>query len=481
MKADGKVFLKVVVLATIVLLLINEVPASIAEEDTISASIPLGLEISASLKEVIIQHKEAISSYIMEVKTLTPKAVDERLRLIEGYHQQLKQRISLMNQERDNLLRKLLNRTISPQEFSLEMRRIRIEAYGLSILSDRLGYRLGELGRSLSENLTIIADELVETNKLFSEHVREITEQIKEELNIGIYKLSVENITDCRRLQSMSNILSKAISRLEESREKLIERIDNLRSNISKIDESLQQFPSITGGCLELLGNLTLRLDRLEKEIFNLNETRSESLRKLSQLHEELNQFTQRQQEISQAIDDLENQYQRMNTERRELEGRLKTNIGGDKERERIRERLQELFKEMDKLNERRREFNELMNEVRNRIEKHLKAIEELKNATQRFMEEISKRIREREETLRIIKEIREKCSGENKTIIRMYITKTLLEKRLEFLERELERIEMKTGILSNWLNEINDRIARFCQQTTEEKTARTEILKAPS
>ena len=471
MKADKEVFLKVVVLATMVLLLINTTPASIAEEDTTSANIPLGLEMSASLKEVIIQHKEAISSYIMDVKTLTSKTVDERLRLIEEYHQQLKQRISLMNQERDNLLRKLLNRTISPQEFSLEMRRIRIEAYGLSILSDKLGYRLGELGRSLSENLIILADELVETNKLFSEHVREITEQIKEELNIGIYKLSVGNITDCRKLQSISNILSKEISRLEEFREKLVERVDNLRSNISKIDESLQQFSSITSGCLELLRNLTLRLDRLEKEIFNLNKTRSGSLRKLTQLHEELNQFTQREQEIRQAIVDLENQYQRMSTERRELEGRLNTNIGGDKERERIRERLQELFSEMDKLNERRREFNELMNEVRNRIERHLKAIEELKNATRRFMEEISRKIREREEMLRIIKEIKEKCSGENKTIIRMYITKTLLEKRLEFLERELKRIEMKMEILSNWLNEINDRIARFCQQTTEEKT----------
>ena len=243
-----------------------------------------------------------------------------------------------------------------------------------------------------------------------------------------------------------------------------------MESNISKIDESLQQSSSITSRCLELLGNLTLRLDRLEKEIFNLNKTRSESLRKLSQLHEELNQFTQRQQEIRQAINDLENQYQRMSNERRELEGRLNTNIGGDKERERIRERLQELFREMDKLNERRREFNELMNEVRNRIERHHKAIEELKNAAQRFMEEINRRVREREEILKVIKEIKEKCSGENKTIIRMYITKTLLEKRLEFSERELERIEMKIGILSNWLSEVNDRIARFCQQATEEK-----------
>jgi len=470
MKVDGEVFLKIVVLVAIMLLIINGVPASIAEEDTTSSNIPLGLEISASLKEVIMQHKEAISSYIMEVKTLTSKSVDERLRLIEEYHQQLKQRISLMNQERDNLLRKLLNRTISPQEFSLEMRRIRIEAYELSILSDKLGYRLGELGRSLSENLTIVADELTETNKIFSEHVREMTEQVKEELKIGIYKLSVGNITDCRKLQSISNTLSRAISRLEGFREKLVERIDNLRSNISKIDESLHQFPSITSGCLELLRNLTLRLDMLEREIFNLNKTRSESLRRLSQLHEELNQFTQREQEIRQAINDLENQYQRMSNEKRELEGRLNTNIGRDKERERIRERLQELFREMDKLNERRREFNELMNEVRNRIERHLKAIEELRNATQRFMEEISKRVRERGEMLKIIKEIKEKCSSENKTITRMYITKTLLEKRLEFSERELERIEMKIEILSNWLSEVNDRIARFCQQATEEK-----------
>jgi chromosome segregation ATPase len=470
MKAGGEVFLKAVVLATILLFLAKPVPAIIAEEDTTSTSIPLGLEISASLKEVIIQHKEAISSYIMEIKTLTSKAVDERLRLIEEYHQQLKQRINLMNQERENLLRKLLNGTISPQEFSLEIRRIRIEAYGLSMLSDKLGRRLGEIGRSLSENLTTIADELVETNKLFSEQMRETIEQIKEELGIGTYRLGIGNTTDCKKLQSISNMLSKAKSRLEELREKLIEKIGNLRSNISRIDESLQQSPLVAGGCKELLKNLTLRLDILEKEIFNLNKTRSESLQKLSQLHEELNKFRQRQQEINQTINELENQLQRMDTERRELEGRLNANIGGDKEREKIRGRLQELFKEIDKLNERRREFNELMNEVRNRIEKHLKAIEELRNATQRFMEEIGKKIREREEVSRIIRELKEKCSGGNKTVIKTYITKSLLEKKLEFSEKELERLEMKIEILSNWLNETNDRISQFCQQTTQEK-----------
>ncbi|MCL7402373.1 MAG: hypothetical protein LZ168_06275, partial [Thaumarchaeota archaeon] len=257
MKAGGEVFLKAVVLATILLFLAKPVPATIAEEDTTSTSIPLGLEISASLKELIIQHKEAISSYIMEIKTLTSKAVDERLRLIEEYHQQFKQRINLMNQERENLLRKLLNGTISPQEFSLEIRRIRIEAYGLSMLSDKLGRRLGEIGRSLSENLTTIADELVETNKLFSEQMRETIEQIKEELGIGTYRLGIGNTTDCKKLQSISNMLSKAKSRLEELREKLIEKIGNLRSNISRIDESLQQSPLVAGGCKELLKNLT--------------------------------------------------------------------------------------------------------------------------------------------------------------------------------------------------------------------------------
>jgi chromosome segregation ATPase len=129
-------------------------------------------------------------------------------------------------------------------------------------------------------------------------------------------------------------MLSKAKSRLEELREKLIEKIGNLRSNISRIDESLQQSPLVAGGCKELLKNLTLRLDILEKEIFNLNKTRSESLQKLSQLHEELNKFRQRQQEINQTINELENQLQRMDTERRELEGRLNANIGGGKERE---------------------------------------------------------------------------------------------------------------------------------------------------
>lgn len=471
MKAVREILLRIGVLSVIVVLLSSPLSSVVAEEEP-PTSVPLGLEISASLKEIIIQHREAISSYIMEIKTYSMEAAQERLRVIDEYHQRLKQRIQLMNQERENLLGKLMNGTISPQEFSLEMRRVRMEAYALTMFSEKLGRKLGEIGRNLSENLTLIADEIVEVNKFFSDQLKAIHQQIREELSIGVYKQYVWNVTDCRKLQSISDMLSRAISRLEEAKNKLIEKIENLKNNISAINESLQQSSPTSSECLELLNNLTARLDKLEKEIFDLNKTRSWSMQKLNQLHEELSQFTRRQEEVERRIDELENQYRAMVNERRELENRLNVKGEGSKEREKVRERLQELLKEMDKSDKTRRQCNELLNEIRNRIEKHLKAIEELRNATQRFSEEIRKKIREHGEVSKIIRELKEKCGVvENRTVLKMYVEKSILEKRLEFLENTLKKIEMKIEMLSNWLREVDEKIAEFCRQSTGEKT----------
>ncbi len=456
----------------VLILIANTVFVSVAaQQEGEPSSILLGLEISATLKEIIMQHKEAISSHIMEIKLMTSRNDESRLQLIDQYHQQLRQRIELMNRDRDQLLSMLRNGSISPQEFTLEMRRLRIESHSLKLLSDRIGYRLGELGKHLSQNLSLAAEELVEANQYFSEQMREIHEQIKEELNIGIYRGDLRNLTDCNRIREVSNVLNKLISRLEVFKERLSNRIQELKQNISMINESLQLPSPLSSQCLELLNNLTARLNRIEDEIFNLNMSRAESLKKLNQLDQELNKHIAKKEQMQKRIDELETQYQRMNNERKELENNLNSDKNGERERQRIRERLQELFREMERINEERRECNELMNEIRNRIENNLKAIEELKNATQRFMEQIRMRIRERERLLEIIREIKEKCGREDRTIIKKYITLSFLEKKLEFLEKEYQRIETKIEILSNWLNEVNEKISKNCQQSIREKS----------
>jgi len=48
-----------------------------------------------------------------------------------------------------------------------------------------------------------------------------------------------------------------------------------------------------------------------------------------------------------------------------------------------------------------------------------------------------------------------------------MNITKHLMEKKLEFLEKELRRVEMKIEMLTQWRREISDRIAQLCKQPT--------------
>jgi len=466
MKAVREILFRISALSIIVTLLVSPMSSVIAEEEP-PIKIPLGLEMSASLKEIIMQHKEAIHLYIMEARTRNMIASQERLRLIDEYHQQLRQRIQLMNQERDNLLEKLQNGTISPQEFSLEIRRLMAESRILAIFSEKLGHKISDIGKNLSQDLTHVADEIVEANMLFSDQLKEMHQQIREELIMGMYTHDIWNVTNCTKLQSISSALNKALSRLEEARNKLMEKIENLRNNISAIDESIQQSSPNSSDCLELLSNLTARLDGLRKEIFYLNKTKSESMKKLSRLREDLNQFTGRLEELEKRINELESQYRALNSEKRELENKLNLKGEESKERERVRERLQELLREMNKLNTTRRQCNEIMNEIRNMIEKHLKVIEELRNATQRFQEEIRKKIREREELLKIVEEVREKCDAENRTVVKMYIKKSLLERMLKFLESELKKIELKIKILSNWLREVDEKIAEFCQQPT--------------
>lgn len=434
-------------------------------------NIPIGLEISARLKEAIIQHKEAISSYIMEAKIAFSKTDEERLQIIDQYHQLLRQRIQLINQDRSNLLEMLRKGGISPEEFALQMRRLKSESYGLSLLSGKIGYRLGEIGKWLSENLTLAVEELVEANKYFSEYMKEMHEQIKEEISIGMYKANIRNLTECSKLKAFSNVLSKAITRLEELKERLSKKIEGLRDNVSEINKYLQQASPNSSQCIELLSNLTARLNRVEDDIFNLNRTRNELLKRLNQLNGELEQHIEKRGELEKKIKELENQYQRVNSERNELERSLNNKKIGESERQRVRERLQELLREMERTDKEKKECNELMNEVEERVENNLKAVGELKNATKRFMEEIRMKIREREKLLEIIRELRERCGGENRTMIKMYIIKSFLERKLEFLEKEYRGIEVKLEILSNWLSEVNHKIGRACQEATEEKT----------
>jgi hypothetical protein len=66
----------------------------------------------------------------------------------------------------------------------------------------------------------------------------------------------------------------------------------------------------------------------------------------------------------------------------------------------------------------------------------------------------------------KMIEELRE-CGRGNMTLAKMNIAKHLMEKKLEFLEKEFRRIETKIEILTQWRREISDMIAQLCKQPT--------------
>jgi len=460
MEAVGRTLVKLAIIVAATMLLANPVFLSVSSQEEPVVSTPPGLDLSASIMELIQQHKQAITTHIMGIKTLISKTGEERLKIIEEYHSSLKERLHSILDYRSMLLEGLRNGTITPQEFALEMRKLKAELQGLERFSEKLGWKLGELGRELAGNLKEIAERFIEENKLFAEEAKELHNQTMEELGIGLHMAAYRNTTKCDKLQALLKMLGRKISKLEELKEKILEKMEELKSRIAETNMSLEQTAT---PCLKLMENLTARLNRLREEISKLNITRNESLGRLKKLQEGLDELRKREEEVRKKINEVEDRYRRMEEERRELERSLNATMRGEV-RERIQNRLQEILREIDKLREERGRHNELLSKIREEIEKHHRMIEELKKNIQQIMEEVKEKVKEHGNISKMIEELRGKCGRGNMTLAKMNVAKHLMEKKLEFLEKELRRIEMKIEMLSDWRREISGRIAQLCK-----------------
>jgi chromosome segregation ATPase len=463
MEAVERMLVKLAIIVAAMMLLANPVFLSVSSQEEPVASTPPGLDLSASIMELIQQHKQAITAHIMDIKTLISKTGEERLEIIEEYHSSLREKIQSILDYRRILLEGLRNGTITPQEFALEMRKLKAELQGLGRFSEKLGWKLGELGRELAGNLKEIAERFIEENKLFAEEVRELHNQTMEELGISLHMAAYRNTTKCDKLQALLNMLDQKISKLEELKEKILEKMEELKSKIAETNRSLEQ--TVTP-CLELMENLTARLNKLKEEISKLNITRSESLGRLKKLQEGLDELRKREEEVRQRINELEDRYRRMEEERRELERSLNATMRGEV-KEKIKSKLQEILGEVNKLMEEKGRHNELLSKIREEIEKNHRMIEDLKKNIQQIVEEVKEKVKEHGNISKMIEELRGKCGRGNMTLAKMNITKHLMEKKLEFLEKELRRVEMKIEMLTQWRREISDRIAQLCKQPT--------------
>ncbi|MEM2558684.1 MAG: hypothetical protein QXT51_05090 [Nitrososphaerota archaeon] len=457
MMSSGNVLKNMITVVVILALLFSvNRPYVLAQENDSSENIPLGLELSAQIRELTLQHRYHVMQHIADVRTIVKKSQEERFQILNAYHEELKQKLESLLEDRLRLVESLRSGNITPKEFTLEIRRLNTEIYGLGRFAEKLGWKLGEVGKNLSQELREKSIEIVEMNRLFSEEMKNLHIHLQTELMIGKYFMDIENLTDCEKLQLILEKLNEAKSRLTTLKENLQNKYEEIQNQIQSLKESIESKSQNCEECLKLIANLTTKLDILDKEIQKMNTTLGNKKGYLEKFEETLKKLKEEEAGLEKRRGDIEDKIKGLEEEKRQLEK------GGV----RARERLQEISKLLDNLSIEKKACHEAMNRVRERIENHLKEMMKVMNETHQLMEKIRERIRERLELYKKLEELKDKCRGECKDVVKDYFKQQLLEKKLKFLDIEIQGIDKRIEIISKLIDKINEKCPQLTSQT---------------
>lgn len=143
---------------------------------------PLGVEISGRFDEIISVHQAEIDAFITEHKVLMAETQEERLDIIEGKINELRDAIAEVDGAREALLADLQAGTISGEDLAAEMRNLATDLVSTAKSMGELGKLLGDLGKelsgtlkdraqALSQDLSDLGDEMAEAGRAIAEEM----------------------------------------------------------------------------------------------------------------------------------------------------------------------------------------------------------------------------------------------------------------------------------------------------------------------
>jgi DNA repair exonuclease SbcCD ATPase subunit len=315
---------------------------------TLEAALPLGKEISALFREIIIEHKAAVDDFIEDIKYLTAAAHEERLSLIENRQLELSTKIDEINARRQELIEDFENGEISREAFVAALRELAAEINATARSMSKLGERLGAIGAELAENLRRRAALLVVANREMASKMVTAGRAMGEQMRRRGHWLSVEMIENAYEQFSelMENFQEEIWEMMEENieilwdlmenfREELLEMIEeNLYEGISDLMENFHE--EILGimreneGISELVENFYEQCSEMIKEnlceelpdlIENLFEGIKESIKEnveraedlYEKLSEQIEEFYEKLSEITERISELRSEHPGIN------------------------------------------------------------------------------------------------------------------------------------------------------------------------
>jgi len=148
-------------------------------EDT---ELPIGVELAARFHEIAEAHKAEIKAIIEEFKFNNAQNHQERLRIIEEYHNQIRLRLEETKNERTRLREMLNDGTIDKDEYLAEMRLLKASVKGCERVADKLGWQLSEVAKRVAEEHRQRAQMLKDLHEQMREEMKLAQQQMKEEM-----------------------------------------------------------------------------------------------------------------------------------------------------------------------------------------------------------------------------------------------------------------------------------------------------------
>jgi len=150
--------------------------------DVEDVELPIGLELAARFHELAEAHKAEIRAIIEEFKFNNSQNHEERLRIIEAYHNQTRLRLEEMETERRRLSELFDNGTIDRDEFLAGMRLLKACLKGPERIADKLGWQLSEVAKMAAEQHRQKAQTLKELHRQMQEQIKAAHREMKEEM-----------------------------------------------------------------------------------------------------------------------------------------------------------------------------------------------------------------------------------------------------------------------------------------------------------
>ena len=162
-----------------------EVENGTEESDTTDVEdveLPIGVELAARFHEMVEAHKAEIRTIIEEFKFNNSRNHEERLRIIEAYHNQSRLGLEEMKTQKIDLCALFDNGTIDHDEFVAGMRLLHARLKGSERMVEKLGWQLSEVAKKAAQQHRRKAQMLKELNQQVRDEIKAAHREMKEQL-----------------------------------------------------------------------------------------------------------------------------------------------------------------------------------------------------------------------------------------------------------------------------------------------------------